>query len=107
MPVQEVPVHHTTDAGEAILTEGFGTDPSGKTSVRSSDSTTDFRHSDYDPAEFQGIHARYVLVIIDEAGADRFSTETLGPILAMALGPEPVGRPEVIGIDVAGRTWPS
>jgi hypothetical protein len=47
------------------------------------------------------------LVIIDEAGADRFSTETLGPILAMALGPEPVGRPEVIGIDVAGRTWPS
>ena len=41
--------HHTTDAGEAILTEGFGTDPSGKTSVRSSDSTTDFRHSESKP----------------------------------------------------------
>ena len=24
--------------------------------------------ADYDPAAFQGIHARYVLVIIDEAG---------------------------------------
>ena len=41
--------HHTTDAGEAILTEGCGTDPSGKTSVRSSDSTTDFRHSESKP----------------------------------------------------------
>jgi hypothetical protein len=41
--------HHTTDAREAILTEGFGTDPSGKTSVRSSDSTTDFRHSESKP----------------------------------------------------------
>jgi hypothetical protein len=33
--------------------------------------------------------------------ADRFFTDPLGPILAKALGPESVGRPEVIGIDVA------
>jgi hypothetical protein len=26
------------------------------------------KSADYDPAAFQGIHARYVLVIIDEAG---------------------------------------
>jgi hypothetical protein len=32
--------------------------------------------------------------------ADRFLAETLGPLLAKALGSEPVGRPEVIGIDV-------
>jgi hypothetical protein len=59
-----------------------------------------------------GLHASYVgtaddgklrIVALWESKehADRFITETLGPILAMALGPEPVGRPEVIGIDVA------
>jgi hypothetical protein len=32
--------------------------------------------------------------------ADRFFTEKLGPVLAEALGPEPVGAAEVVGIDV-------
>jgi hypothetical protein len=33
--------------------------------------------------------------------ADRFMTERLGPALAAVLGPEPVGRPEILAIDVA------
>jgi hypothetical protein len=33
--------------------------------------------------------------------AERFFAERLGPTLAKALGPEPVGRPKVIGIDVS------
>ena len=33
--------------------------------------------------------------------ADRFFAERLGPVLAEALGSESVGKPEVIGIDVA------
>lgn len=33
--------------------------------------------------------------------ADRFFAQSLGPALARALGPEPVGRPGVYGIDVA------
>jgi hypothetical protein len=33
--------------------------------------------------------------------ADRFFSQTLGPALAKALGPEPVGAPEVLGIEVA------
>jgi hypothetical protein len=59
-----------------------------------------------------GLQARYVgtaddgklrIVTLWESKeeADRFFSETLGPILAKALGPEPVGRPEVIGIDIA------
>lgn len=35
-----------------------------------------------------------------KAHADQFFAETLGPALARALGPEPVGRPEVYGIEV-------
>ena len=35
-----------------------------------------------------------------KAQADRFFTDTLGPALARTLGPEPVGAPEVVGIEV-------
>ena len=66
-------------------------------------------------AEPTGLEARYVgttengelrIVTVWEskAHADRFFTQTLGPALAKALGPEPVGRPEVLGIAVA-RTY--
>jgi hypothetical protein len=59
-----------------------------------------------------GLQARYVgaaddgklrIVVLWESKerADRFFAERLGPLLAKALGPEPVGRPEVIGIEVA------
>jgi hypothetical protein len=60
--------------------------------------------------EPDGLAARYVgmadgkLRIVtlweSKAHADRFFTDRLGPALAKALGPEPVGAPEVIGIDV-------
>ena len=60
--------------------------------------------------EPEGLEARYVgttdgqvrVVTLWEskAHADRFFSERLGPALAKALGPEPVGRPEVVGIDV-------
>jgi len=36
-----------------------------------------------------------------KAHADRFFAETLGPALAKALGPEPIGKPEVLGLEVA------
>ncbi len=66
-------------------------------------------HVGADPA---GLEARYVgraddgkLRVVtlweSKADADRFFAETLGPALARALGPEPVGAPEAIGIDVA------
>ena len=62
--------------------------------------------------EPDGLQARYVgrsedgkvrIVTLwqSKAHADRFFTETLGPALATALGPEPVGTPEVYGIEVA------
>ncbi|MDQ3679097.1 MAG: hypothetical protein M3378_00835 [Actinomycetota bacterium] len=44
---------------------------------------------------------RVVTLWQSKTHADRFFTETLGPVLAEALGPEPVGVPEAIGIDVA------
>ncbi len=44
---------------------------------------------------------RVVTLWESKAHADRFFAETLGPALARALGPEPVGAPEAIGIDVA------
>lgn len=58
-----------------------------------------------------GLHARYVgraddgklrVVTLWESKthADRFFAEKLGPALATALGPEPVGTPEVMGVDV-------
>jgi hypothetical protein len=61
--------------------------------------------------EPEGLHARYVgttggelrvvTVWESKADADRFFAERLGPALAKVLGPEPVGTPEVLGIDVA------
>jgi hypothetical protein len=33
--------------------------------------------------------------------AGRFFAEQLGPALAKALGPEPVGSPAAVGVDVA------
>jgi hypothetical protein len=67
-------------------------------------------HAQHD-GEPEGLEARYVgtsggqLRIVclweSKAHADRFFTETLPPALAKALGPEPVGSPETVGIDVA------
>ncbi len=64
--------------------------------------------------EPEGLEARYVgtadgkirVVTMWEskAHADRFLGERLGPALAKVLGPEPVGGPEFVGIDVA-RTY--
>lgn len=64
--------------------------------------------------EPEGLEARYVgssddgLRVVtlwdSKEHADRFFAEKLGPALAKALGPEPVGRPKVLGIDVA-RTY--
>jgi hypothetical protein len=44
---------------------------------------------------------RIVTVWESKAHADRFFSETLGPILAKTLGPEPMGKAEIVGIDVA------
>jgi hypothetical protein len=49
-----------------------------------------------------GSEVRVVTLWETKAHADRFFTETLGPALAKALGPEPVGKPQIVGIDVAG-----
>ncbi len=60
----------------------------------------------------EGLEARYAGTASDgklrvvtlwesKEHADRFFAERLGPVLAKALGPEPVGAPEVLGIDVA------
>ncbi len=65
-----------------------------------------------DEASPEGMEGRYVGTAEDgklrvvalwetKAHADRFFAHTLGPALAKALGPEPVGRPEMYGIDVA------
>ena len=43
---------------------------------------------------------RIVTIWETRAHADRFFTETLGPTLAKLMGPEPVGTPDVLGIDV-------
>jgi hypothetical protein len=62
--------------------------------------------------EPDGLEARYVGTADDgklrvvalwesEAHAERFFADMLGPALAKALGPEPVGASEIIGIDVA------
>ena len=61
-----------------------------------------------------GLEARYVgtadgqmrIVSLWEskAHADKFFTETLPPVLAKALGPEPAGAPQVDGIAVL-RTY--
>jgi hypothetical protein len=44
---------------------------------------------------------RIIAVWESKAHADAFLSGTLGPALASAFGPEPMGRPEVVGIDVA------
>ena len=43
---------------------------------------------------------RVVSVWQSRAHAERFFAEKLGPALAKALGPEPVGASEIVGIDV-------
>jgi hypothetical protein len=62
----------------------------------------------------EGLEARHVGTTADglrvvtlwesKEHADRFFADRLGPALAKVLGPEPAGRPEVLGIDVA-RTY--
>ena len=65
-----------------------------------------------DEASPEGMEGRYVGTTDDgklrvvtlwttKEHADHFFAHTLGPALAKALGPEPVGRPDVYGIDVA------
>ena len=60
----------------------------------------------------EGMEARYIGSTADgglrvvslwasKEHADRFLTEKLGPAVAKALGPEPNGVSEVIGIEVA------
>jgi hypothetical protein len=44
---------------------------------------------------------RVVTLWESEDHANRFMTERLGPALAAVLGPEPVGAPELLGIEVA------
>ena len=61
--------------------------------------------------EPDGLEARYVGTADGEvrivslwqsrSHADRFYAETLAPVLAKVLGPEPAGAPDIIGIDVA------
>ena len=64
------------------------------------------------PAAPDGMVSRYVgtttngqLRIVSlwesQAHAERFFAEQLGPVLAKALGPEPDGIADVVGIDVA------
>lgn len=64
--------------------------------------------------EPDGLQARYVGTSDDglrvvtlwesKAHADHFFTNRLGPALAKVLGPEPAGKPNVLGIEVA-RTY--
>ncbi|TDU91250.1 hypothetical protein EV138_4852 [Kribbella voronezhensis] len=61
--------------------------------------------------EPEGLEARYVgsagdgirVVTLWESRehADRFFAERLGPVLAKVLGPDPAGKPEVLGLEVA------
>lgn len=61
-----------------------------------------------------GMEARYIGTASDgtlrvvslwqsKAHAERFLAEKLGPALAKALGPEPVGVSDIVGIDVQRR----
>jgi hypothetical protein len=63
-------------------------------------------------SEPEGLEARHVGATEDgtlrvitlwesKAHAERFFAETLGPVLARVLGPEPVGAPTATGVDVA------
>ena len=61
--------------------------------------------------EPEGLKARYVGTTDDglrvvtlwesKEHADRFFANRLGPAFAKVLGPEPAGRPEILGINVA------
>ena len=61
--------------------------------------------------QVDGLEARYVGTTADglrvvtlgetKEHADRFFADRLGPVLAKVLGPEPAGRPEILGIEVA------
>ena len=61
--------------------------------------------------QVDGLEARYVGTSADglrvvtlwasKEHADRFFADRLGPTLAKVLGPEPAGRPEILGIEVA------
>jgi hypothetical protein len=44
---------------------------------------------------------RIVSLWESKAHANLYFAETLPPVLARVLGPEPVGAPQVVGIDVA------
>lgn len=44
---------------------------------------------------------RVVTLWESKTHADRFFTDRLGPARTKALGPEPVGTPEVVGVEVA------
>lgn len=62
-------------------------------------------------AEPEGLQERYVGNTADglrvvavwdsKQHADRFFADQLGPALAKVLGPEPAGRPDVLGVEVA------
>jgi hypothetical protein len=64
--------------------------------------------------EGEGMRARYcgvadgvlrvITVCESREHAERFLAERLGPAFARVLGPEPGGRPEVLGLEVA-RSW--
>jgi len=47
---------------------------------------------------------RVVTLWASKEHADRFLAERLGPALAQVLGPEPAGRPEIVGLEVL-RSW--
>ncbi|HEX2698773.1 MAG TPA: hypothetical protein VHM89_01035 [Acidimicrobiales bacterium] len=66
------------------------------------------------PAAPEGMEARYVGTTADgelrivslwksRDHADRFFVDTLGPVLAKVLAPEPVGISQALGIEVARR----
>ncbi|MEU4191339.1 hypothetical protein AB0E69_05535 [Kribbella sp. NPDC026611] len=64
--------------------------------------------------EPEGLQERYVGKAADglrvvalwesKQHADRFFADHLGPALAKVLGPEPSGRPEILGVEIA-RTY--
>jgi hypothetical protein len=51
-----------------------------------------------------GDELRIVMVWASKDAADSFFVDTLGPALAAVLGPEPSGRPTIVGFE-AQRTY--
>ena len=47
---------------------------------------------------------RVVTLWTSREDAERFLSERLGPAFARVLGPEPAGRPEILGLEVL-RSW--